>query len=142
MENINAIKNDELVIFYKGKKVTINITSELSIDENMINTQLKRSPSNYAFLCLIRDRYIFKRDKLNREKEKAFANSWIFFKESGNINNDQAEKKASIHPKYQSLCERFDKLNYKANVLISICRAYESRERIMQTLSANIRKQN
>ena len=142
MDNINAVKNDELVLFYKGKKITINISMELAIDENVINTQLKRSPSNYAFLCLMRDKYIYKRDKLAKVKEDTFATSWIFYKESGNINNDLADKKATIHPKYQSLCERYDKLNYKANMLISICRAYESRERIMQTLSANIRKQS
>lgn len=141
MDSINALKNDKLVIYYKGKKVTLNLTQELTINENLINTQLKASPSNYIFLCLIRDRYIYKRDKLAKERDDAFSTSWVFYKESGNINNDLADRKASIHPKYQSLCERFDKLNYKVNMLISICKAYESRERIMQTLSANIRKQ-
>lgn len=141
MDSIHSVKRDELVIYYKGKKVTIDITTELTIDENVINTQLRRSPSNYAFLCLIRDRYIFKRDNLIRERDKAFSNSWAFFKESGNINNDLAEHKATIHPKYQSICERLDKLNYKVNVLVSICRAYESRERIMQSINANLRKQ-
>ena len=47
-----------------------------------------------------------------------------------------------VNPKYLSIEERYLKAVYKANKLISICRAYESRERIIQTLSANIRKQS
>ena len=44
-----------------------------------------------------------------------------------------------VNPKYHSIEERYLKAGHKANKLISICRAYESWERIIQTLSANIR---
>ena len=60
---INQIKDDILSVVYKGKKIDINITKELSIDENLIDSQLKNQPSNYAFLSLLRDDYIKKRDK-------------------------------------------------------------------------------
>ena len=40
-----------------------------------------------------------------------------------------------------SLEDNYLKAVYKANRLISICKAYESRERIIQTISANLRKQ-
>lgn len=141
MQTINEIKNDTLSLFYKGKRVTINLTQELSINENVINGQLKNSPSNYAFLCLLRDRAIYKRDKLEKKQQQAYSNAWVYYKESGNINNDLADHKATIHSKYVSITERLDKINYRVNILTSACKAYESREKIMQTVSANLRKQ-
>ena len=140
---ISEIRDDIISVKYKGKIVTINITKELSIDENIINSQLKNIPSSYAFLCLLRDNLIKKRDTLEREKNIAYSKAWLFYKESDNrLNNDTANHKAMVNPKYLSIEERYLKAVHKANKLISICRAYESRERIIQTLSANIRKQS
>lgn len=141
-KKISEIRDDIISVKYKGKIVTINITKELSIDENIINPQLKNIPSSYAFLCLLRDNLIKKRDALEREKNIAYSKAWLFYKESDNrLNNDTANHKAMVNPKYLSVEERYLKAVHKANKLISICRAYESRERIIQTLSANIRKQ-
>lgn len=140
-KKISEIRDDVISVKYKGKLVTINITKELSIDENIINSQLKNIPSSYAFLCLLRDNLIKKRDTLEREKNIAYSKAWLFYKESDNrLNNDTANHKAMVNPKYLSIEERYLKAVHKANKLISICRAYESRERIIQTLSANIRK--
>lgn len=142
-KKISEIRDDVISVKYKGKLVTINITKELSIDENIINSQLKNIPSSYAFLCLLRDNLIKKRDTLEREKTIAYSKAWLFYKESDNrLNNDTANHKAMVNPKYLSIEERYLKAVHKANKLISICRAYESRERIIQTLSANIRKQS
>lgn len=142
-KKISEIRDDVISVKYKGKLVTINITKELSIDENIINSQLKNFPSSYAFLCLLRDNLIKKRDTLEREKNIAYSKAWLFYKESDNrLNNDTAYHKAMVNPKYLSIEERYLKAVHKANKLISICRAYESRERIIQTLSANIRKQS
>lgn len=142
-KKISEIRDDIISVKYKGKIVTINITKELSIDENIINSQLKNIPSSYAFLCLLRDNLIKKRDTLEREKNIAYSKAWLFYKESDNrLNNDTANHKAMANPKYLSIEERYLKAVHKANKLISICKAYESRERIIQTLSANIRKQS
>lgn len=142
-KKISEIRDDIISVKYKGKIVTININKELSIDENIINSQLKNIPSSYAFLCLLRDNLIKKRDTLEREKNIAYSKAWLFYKESDNrLNNDTANHKAMVNPKYLSIEERYLKAVHKANKLISICRAYESRERIIQTLSANIRKQS
>ena len=142
-KKISEIRDDIISVKYNGKIVTINITKELSIDENIINSQLKNIPSSYAFLCLLRDNLIKTRDTLEREKNIAYSKAWLFYKESDNrLNNDTANHKAMVNPKYLSIEERYLKAVHKANKLISICRAYESRERIIQTLSANIRKQS
>lgn len=141
-KTINSIKDDTISVKYKGKIITINITKELAIDENILNNQLKNTPSSYAFLCLLRDKYIKRRDLLEREKNFAYSSAWLFYKESDSrLNNDTVTNKALTNKKYISLEKRYLRLVDKTNRLISICKAYESRERILQTLSANLRKQ-
>lgn len=142
MATIKEVKDDTISLNYKGKSIVINITEELSINEKIINSQLKEFPSSYAFLCMLRDKAIKKRDSLERDKNAAYSKAWLFYKEADSkLNNETVSHKASINPKYLSIENRYGKAQDKANRLISICRAYESRERILQTLSANIRRE-
>lgn len=141
-KKISEIKDDIISFKYKGKLVTINISRELEINENIINSQLKNIPSNYAFLCLLRDKIIKRRDKLEKEKDYAYSKAWLYYKESDNrLNNDTVSHKALTSKIYIKANDKYLKALDKANRFISICKAYESRERIIQTLSANIRKQ-
>ena len=57
------------------------------------------------------------------------------------MNNDTVSHKALTNRKYRSIEDKYLKAVDKANRLISICNAYESRERIIQTISANLRYQ-
>jgi hypothetical protein len=134
--------NQTLEIHVGGKKVNVNLSKELAINENIINSQLKESPSSYSYLCSLRDRYIKQRDSLEREKDMAYSEAWIYYKESNDrMTNDMASHKANINRKYTSVLERYQRILYKANRLISICKAFENRERILQSINANIRKQ-
>lgn len=139
---IEQVKNDTISLVYHGKKIEVNITKELSIDENLIDSQLKNHPSNYAFLSLLRDEYIYKRNKLERERDKTYSEIWSYFKSSDSrLNNDAVHNKVLTNKKYQSILDKYGKVSRKTDKLISICKAYESRERILQTISANLRKQ-
>lgn len=141
MSKITEISRDKIRVHYRGKKYTINLTEELSINENLINKQLKTQPSNYAFLCLLRDEAIYERDNLEREMKKIHSEAWLYYKENTNCNNDTAEHKAQTTHKYQTSMVKYLKAAKHAAKLISICRSYEARERILQSLNANLRKQ-
>ena len=132
----------KLRVKFEGRIIEIDLAKELSINENIINSQLKDSPSSYYILCKIRDKYIRERDSLARQKEEAYSNAWVYYKESNERwNNEYVSHKANTNKKYCSLCERYLKMASKANAFISICKAYESRENILRTLNANLRKQ-
>jgi len=125
-----------------GKVLTIDLAKELSINENLLNSQLKDSPSSYYILCKLRDNYIKKRDALEREKEEAYSKVWTYYKSSNErYSNEQVSHLANSNNKYCSLCKRYLKASAKANMFISICRVYENRENILRTLSATLRKQ-
>jgi len=140
---ISKIKRDVLTVHYKGEKININISQELSISENVINSQLKDSPSSYAFLCLLRDKQVKLRDTLERSKDVAYSEAYIYYKGSGSgITNETAQHKANSNPKYKSLYKKYLRAVSKASNFISICRAYEGREKILQTVSANLRREH
>lgn len=142
-ESIKTVKSDVLKVRYQGKIIRINITKELSINESIINSQLKDSPSSYAFLCMLKNKYIKERDKLDREKEIAYSEAWLYYKSSDSkMNNDTANHKANTNKKYISIYNKWQKISNIAENLISICRAYENRENILRTISANLRKEN
>ena len=125
----------KLKVKFEGNIITIDIAKELSINENIINSQLRESPTSYYILCSLRD-------TLAIEKDEAYSAAWIFIKESNErFNNDYVAHKANISPKYKSIYQRYLKAVEKANKYISICRAYESRENILRTINANMRKQ-
>lgn len=138
---ISQIPRKLFKVSYNGKIYHIDLAEELAIDENMVNTSLKKSPSNYSLLVIIRDRLIYKRDKLEKEKDAAYSKAWLYYKESSNINNEMASHKAEGNSAYKGAMERYLKAKHKADELIALCRAYENRENILRTLSANLRKQ-
>lgn len=131
-----------LVVKYQGKKLTIDIQKELSINQNKLDSQLREVPSSYYILCTLRDKYIRKRDSLARERDEAYSKAWTYYKDCNpSWNNDYVSNKANTNNKYVSLCNRYLLATEKAAKFISICRAYESKENIMRTLSANLRRQ-
>ena len=107
----------------------------------LINSQLRESPSSYYVLASLRDKYIKERDALAREKEEAYSNAWLYYKDANERwNNEYVSHKANLNKKYSSINERYLKAVEKANKFITICKAYESRENILRTINANLRK--
>lgn len=141
LNKLSQIPKETLVIRHNGKKYLIDLNEELRIDENVIDSSLRKSPSNYALLVMVRDKLLYERDTLSKEKDIAYSKAWLYYKESGNMSNETASHKAELNKAYQGCLERYQKAEYKANKLISICRAYENRENILRTISANLRKQ-
>lgn len=136
-ESIEPIK-----VKWQGKTITLDLQKELAINENIINSQLKECPSSYYILCSLRDKYIQKRDALEREKDIAYSKAWTYYKESNERwNNDYVSNKANINRAYVSAYDAWQKAVDKAQMFITICKAYESRTDILRTLNANLRRQ-
>lgn len=127
---------------FNGRDIIIDLDKELSINENIINSQLKGSPSSYYILCNLRDKYIKNRDILEREKDIAYSEAWTYYKDSNDRwTNEYVTHKANTNKKYAAVYERWQKAVSKAQEYISLCKAYEARTDILRTLNANLRKQ-
>lgn len=127
---------------YQGKVITIDIQKELTIDRNKLESQLREVPSSYYILCSVRNTYIRRKDSLARERDEAYSKAWTFLKDTNPTwNNDYVSNKANSNHKYVSLSNKYLKAAEKASMLIDLCKAYESKEGILRTLSANQRRQ-
>lgn len=131
-----------LKVKYQGKVITIDIQKELTIDRNKLESQLREIPSSYYILCSVRNTYIRRRDSLARERDEAYSKAWTYLKDANPTwNNDYVSNKANSNHKYVSLSNKYLKAAEKAAMLIDLCKAYESKEGILRTLSANQRRQ-
>lgn len=131
-----------LKVKYQGKVITIDIQKELTIDRNKLESQLREVPSSYYILCSVRNTYIRRRDSLARERDEAYSKAWTYLKDANPTwNNDYVSNKANSNHKYVSLSNKYLKAAEKAAMLIDLCKAYESKEGILRTLSANQRRQ-
>lgn len=131
-----------LKVKYQGKVITIDIQRELTIDRNKLESQLREVPSSYYILCSVRNTYIRRRDSLARERDEAYSKAWTYLKDANPTwNNDYVSNKANSNHKYVSLSNKYLKAAEKAAMLIDLCKAYESKEGILRTLSANQRRQ-
>lgn len=134
--NISKIK-----VKFQGQNLEIDLEKELSINENIINSQLRSFPASYYILCSLRDKYITKRDALEREKDEAYSKAWLHFKEANERwTNEYVSHKVKLNKAYQGALDRFEKAKAKAQEFITICRVMESRENILRTMNANLRK--
>lgn len=135
------ISLNKLKVKFQGKDLEIDLNKELSINEDIINSQLIDSPTSYYVLSSLKDKYIKERNALAREKEVAYSELWIYFKDSNEKwNNDYVNNKVLSSKKYCSICERYMKAEAKANQFISLCKAYETRTDILRTINANLRR--
>lgn len=127
---------------YQGKEMTLDIQKELTVNPNKLDSQLRDIPSSYYILCNLRDKYIRERNELARERDEAYSTAWTYYKDANpSWNNDYVSHKANTNNKYVSLCNRYLKAEEKASKFISLCKAFESKENILRTLSANLRRQ-
>lgn len=132
---------NKLKVKFQGKYLEIDLNKELKINEDIINSQLCDSPSSYYVLCSLRDKYIKERNALEREKDEAYSQLWVYYKDANERwNNDYVTNKVISSKKYSSIYERYLKAEARASRFISLCKAYESRTDILRTINANLRR--
>ena len=132
---------NKLKVKFQGKDLEIDLNKELKINEDIINSQLCDYPSSYYVLCSLRDKYIKERNALEREKDEAYSQLWVYYKDANERwNNDYVTNKVISSKKYSSIYERYLKAEARASQFISLCKAYESRTDILRTINANLRR--
>ena len=132
---------NKLKVKFQGKDLEIDLNKELKINEDIINSQLCDSPSSYYVLCSLRDKYIKERNALEREKDEAYSQLWVYYKDANERwNNDYVTNKVISSKKYSSIYERYLKAEARASQFISLFKSYESLTYIFRTINANLRR--
>jgi hypothetical protein len=137
----------DINISYGDEEFAFNLNAELVIDENRINHEAQVQPSSYAFLSMLHKKLIRQSKIAEKKMEKKYSELFIKFKgekDEGTgrqLANETARAKILRHPAYEVLQDEFIEVEHQAMVIEVCVRSFEQRANLIQTLSANLRKE-
>ncbi len=135
-------------LHYGDEKFEFNLFEELQINESIISKELKNQPSAYAFLSMLQIQTAFLKDKAKVNEEKVYHKLYDTFKAKTNPqtkrpnSDDVAKAKAIKHSMYIKARNKTISLSKQHGTISNCVKAFEQRSSLLQTLSANRRKEN
>ena len=147
--NKYARKSDlmKVQIRYGDEIFKFNLYQETRIEENSINKELQNQPSSYSFLIMLHKKLIGIKSIAEALKDRAYAKAFIGYKtkiddSTGRATSKEvAKEKAQINKRYTEAEDEYLRANTNCNIIEACVRAFEQRKDILQTLSANQRKE-
>jgi hypothetical protein len=137
----------EINISYGDEKFSFNLNKELVINENKINHEAQVQPSSYAFISMLHKKLIRVMKDREYEMDKRYSELFSKFKVEKDpstgkpIANDTVKAKILQSLSYQRKVSEFLDAEEKANMLEVCVKSFDQRSFLIQTISANIRKE-
>lgn len=129
---VNLKYGDELIKF--------NLAAEVKINLDMVEQELINQPTYYSFLIMLQSKLIRKFKDHQLEVRALFARKYESAKEEGE-NNELSRELAYSSEEYIEAHKTLNKYEQDMNDIIGCVKAFEQRKDLLQTLSANIRKE-
>lgn len=120
--------------------IVFNLKAELSFNPDSVNSKLNEQPTHYAFISMLYKRALIVKREKERILEKTRAKLFSAYKTEGKIANDLAEAMVVKDIDYQRAYKEFLSISATVDILEVCVRSFEQRSMLMQTVSANIRK--
>lgn len=129
------------------EKYNFNLYKEIKIKESEVKRELANNPSSYAFLTMLHKDLVKKLSELKVSETKAYAKAYIKYKGETNKGtgrpnpDDLAKQKAELDIAYIKSQRAVIDMSHNVGIIESCVRAFEQRASLLQTLSANARKE-
>jgi hypothetical protein len=137
----------DITIKFGKEIIKFNLYKEVSINDDDISGELIIQPKIYSFLLMAHKQLIKNHAEIELEANKAYNKAYIKYKTLNNpatsrpYPDEYAKAKAENNLKYLKLQRQSIDLKYQLNRIESCVRSFEQRKDILQTLSANRRKE-
>ena len=133
-------------IKYGSERVSFNLATELRIDINSINDELKKQPSYYGFCLLLHKKLLTRFETAKMQRTKMWGRLYKLAKSkngsNGRLMSDDASKAwVECHAKYIKVTETCIKAKDDADQIYSCLKAFEQRKDLLQSISSNARNQ-
>lgn len=144
---IKKNKITQVRIRYKKEFIKFNLYDELQINENIISQELTEQPSYYGFLTLLHKKLTRIMEDLEMEKDKTYSRLYLSKKDEVNKStsrpypDDSCKAYALQHEEYISVYKKYTSAKEDAGIIGGCVKSFEQRKDILQTLSANNRKE-
>lgn len=131
---------------YGGEDFHFNLYEELSISEERRTRELKEQPSSYGFLSMLHKKLIKIKKEYEKDLNKCYASLYSSKKEKINPKTNRVYDKEYVHELvimnkiYQAKLRRFLEAEHNVEILEVCVKSFEQRSNLLQTLSANERK--
>lgn len=124
-----------------GKPYSFNLDIQLKIEETRLVSILKEQPRAYAFLCMLRNKVKIEIKKKAKELERKRAGLYNTLAKDMDKVTD-INNKLKSNKNLRGMQDRIDDLDEVKSVLDIAVDSFNQRKDILQTLSANLRKEN
>jgi len=131
-----------------GKEIIrFNLFDELVVNENNLTDESLEQPLLYGYLGMVHQKLTRLRAEVQREVDRL--RSLALVRAKGVADpltlrtkpKELAEAEAELNEEYQSKLQELDELKYQTGILYTCLKSFEQRKDLIQTISANVRKQ-
>lgn len=140
-----------LALEFNGEKIKFNLYKELAIKKASITNEAIEQSQSYGFLVMLLKRLIKKVNDLEVEQEKIFSERFIYYLTSTKSSyykaqgrypaQDTSKHLATKDELYYQACLKLNQAKEKKDLIESAVKAFEQRASMIQTISANERKE-
>lgn len=127
-------------VLLNGKEIVFDLNVELDIDDTNMDEILRNHTKSYAFLCMVQAKltrsYKREKNKVDQVKSKEFKKIRDDYRYKKDV--DEALKD---NAKIRLMQDKLDELEYYRDTIQSCVRSFEVKKDLLQTLSANERKE-
>ena len=135
-------------ITYGNETFKFNLIQESKIDRDVINKEITEQPSIYGFLTMLQTRIFNEMNFTERLMEKTYSKIYNKYKEEVNpqtgriYDKEYVEQLVISNKEFQLKRREFLELKADYNIITVCVKTFEQRANLIQTLSANIRKES
>ena len=122
------------------ERIVFNLKDELSFNNDSVNSELKDQPNHYAFIAMLHKKALVLKREKERVLEKTRSRLFSQYKSQEKMANDLAEAMVTKSKEYQDKYKEFLSVSADVDILEVCVRSFEQRSMLMQTVSANIRR--
>jgi hypothetical protein len=131
---------------YNGELITFNLASELRINPDIINENLKVQPGYYGFCLLLHKKLLSRFEQLKADRDAIYGSIFLNAKETKIMNgrpysDDAAKAYTESHSRFKKITTECIKAREDADVILAAVKGFEQRMQILQSMSANIRNE-
>lgn len=138
----------QITIEWQKERFRFNLFEELRIDSDQLEYEITQQPSSYAFINMLWKKLVLAAEEAKVNWEKAESKEFVRYKKLINddtgrpYSDDQAKAYAKASRITASAFDIYRDFKNQANVLETCVKGFEMRSGLLQTLSANQRKEN
>lgn len=145
-EYVSTSKLPILKVKYGGEEFVIDLAKEVRIRESLLNKEALIQPSNYAFIAILHKKIAALASKQETLCKRLYSKAYLKWRQKKNDStgrpypDDFCKEKAILDKDYQSAEDHLNNLREKESLLWVAVKAFEQRQSLIQTISANERK--